>query len=336
MSQDPVQQVMQLATGYIASSALYVAVELEVAEHLKDGARTSAQLAAATGANEGVLHRILRLLASLGLFEQTGPRSYALTPASTLLCKGTPGSMRGMARFLPDPTHLRVYADLMESAMTGRPAAEKALGKPVFQYLAENPEYSEIFNDAMTALSAPVAGAAIAAYDFSRFARIVDVAGGHGEVLMSILRACPGTKGVLADLGHVVKGARGRIEKAGLSDRCEAVECDFFESVPAGGDAYVMKHIIHDWDDERALLILRNIHAAMGEKRGTVVLLESVIPEGPAPDLGKFIDIEMLVMPGGLERTEAEFRDLFERAGFSLKRVVATQSPLSVVEAVRN
>jgi len=335
MSTDPAQQVLQVATGYIASSALYVALELGVPDHLKGGAMTAAELAAATGANEGALHRILRLLSSLGLFDQTGPRTYALTPASSLLCKGVPGSMRDMAFFLPDPTHFRIYADLKESARTGRPAAETTLGKPIFQYFAEHPEYSEVFNGAMTALSAPVVNAAIEAYDFSRFGLIVDVAGGHGEVLMSILKACPGTRGVLADLGHVIEGARPRIESAGLADRCEAVECDFFESVPAGGDAYVMKHIIHDWDDERALRILENIHKAMGEKRGTVVLLESVIQDGPAPDFGKFIDIEMLAVPGGLERTADEFRAIFDRAGFELKRIVATKSPLSVVEAIR-
>lgn len=335
MPQDPAQQILQVATGYIASSALYVALDLGVPDYLKDGAMTSADLAAATGADEGALHRILRLLTSLGLFEQVGPRKYALTPASTLLCKGVPGSMREMAFFLPDPTHFRIYADLTESARTGRPAAEKTLGKPIFQYLAEHPEYSEVFNDAMTALSAPVASAAIEAFDFSRFDLIIDVAGGHGEVLMSILKACPGTKGVLADLGHVVDGARSKIERAGLSDRCEAVECDFFESVPAGGDAYVMKHIIHDWDDERAILILKNIYRAMGDKPGTVVLLESVIPDSPAPDFGKFIDIEMLALPGGLERTADEFRDLFEKAGFELKQTVPTKSPLSVVEAIR-
>jgi hypothetical protein len=152
---------------------------------------------------------------------------------------------------------------------------------------------------------------------------------------MSILQACPGSKGILAELGHVADGARSRIADAGLSDRCEAIACDFFESVPAGGDAYVMKHIIHDWDDERALVILRNINKAMGEKKGTVVLLESVIPSGPEVDFGKFIDIEMLAMPGGKERTQDEFRSLLDQAGFELKNIFATESPLCVVEAER-
>jgi len=335
MSTDPAQQVLQVATGYMASAALYVTLDLGVPDQLKDGPKSAADLATASGANEAALHRILRLLTSLGLFEQVAPRTYGLTPASRLLCKGVPGSMNAMAYFLPDPTHFRVYEDLRESALTGRPAAETALGQPIFEYFAKNPEYSEIFNDAMTALSAPVANAAIEAYDFSRFGTIIDVAGGHGEVLMSILKACPGAKGVLAEVDHVVKGAIPKIAAAGLADRCEAVECDFFHSVPPGGDAYVMKHIIHDWDDERALLILQNINKAMGDRNGTVVLLDSVIPEGPEPDFGKFIDIEMLALPGGIERTAEEFRALFDRAGFDLTSIVATKSPLSVIEAVR-
>jgi len=240
-----------------------------------------------------------------------------------------------MAVFLPDPTHYRIYGNIMDSLATGKPCADTTLGMPVFEYLAKHPDYSKVFNDAMTALSAPVAGAAIEAYDFSGIGTLVDVGGGHGEVLMSILKACPKVRGVLADIGHVVEGAKGRIAGAGLSDRMQAVPCDFFKAVPEGGDAYIMKHILHDWDDERASLILKNIAAAMGTKKGKVVLLESVIAPGGTPDLGKFIDIEMLVFPGGRERTADEFRALFERSGFQLTKVVPTKSPLSVIEAVR-
>jgi hypothetical protein len=325
---------MQVATGYIASSALYVVLTLNVPDHLAEGPRTTTELALVTGANEDALYRILRLLASLGLFAEVGARTFALTPASDILRKDVPGSMRGIAVFLPDPMHFRIYADLIESAMTGRPAAEKTVGMPLFEYLSKHPDYSKIFNDAMTSLSAPVAGAAIEAYNFSRFPLIVDVAGGQGELLMSVLKACPGVRGILAEVGHVVAGARPRITSAGLADRCQAVECDFFKAVPEGGDAYIMKHIIHDWDDERAFLILKNIRKAMGDRRGTVVLLESVIPTGPEPNLGKFIDIEMLALPGGRERTAEEFATLFERCGFRLTRIVPMKS-LSVLEAVR-
>jgi hypothetical protein len=334
-SPDPAQQVLQVATGYIASTALYAAITLNVADHLADGPKDVAELARMSHSNEDALYRILRLLASLGVFEEAGPRRFALTPAAALLRKDVPGSMRGMAVFLPDPLHLRVYADVMESMTTGKPAAETTLGMPVFEYLAKNPDYSKVFNDAMTTLSAPVIGAALDTYDFSRFGTIVDVAGGHGEVLMSILKKHPNVRGILTDVSHVIDGAKSRIASAGLADRCQAVPCDFFGAVPEGGDAYIMKHIIHDWDDTRATTILRNIGKAMGPKHGTVILLESVIAAGAEPDLGKFIDIEMLLMPGGRERSADEFRALFAGAGFELTKIVPTKSPLSVVEAVR-
>lgn len=335
MAAHPAEQVLQVATGYIASSALYVAVGLAIPDHLASGPRPVSELAHATGANEDALRRVLRLLASLGILSEPAPGEFGLQPAGELLRSDVPGSMRGISLFLPDPMHFNIYANLMDAVMTGGSAAESTLGMPLFEYFAKNPDYSKIFNEAMTSLSAPVAGAAVEAYDFSRYGLIIDVAGGHGEVLMSILHACPNARGVLAEIDHVVAGAKPRIASAGLAGRCEAVECDFFRSVPQGGDAYVMKHIIHDWDDERAVLILRNIAEAMGDKRGTVVLLESVIPSGSEPDLGKFIDIEMLALPGGRERTAEEFRALFDAAGFELTNIVPTASPLSVVEAVK-
>jgi O-methyltransferase domain/Dimerisation domain len=335
MSSNPMERVLGIATGYMASSALYVATHLQVADQLADGPKGIDELARATGTNADALYRILRLLVSIGIFADAGPRRFALNPEANALRKGVPGSVYGIAHFLPDPIHLRVYANLIDSVRTGVPAADTTLGMPLFDYLATDPAWSAIFNDAMTAISTPAVAAAIAAYDFSRFPLIVDVAGGHGEVLLSILKACPESRGVLAEIDHVVVGARPRIAAAGLADRCEAVTCDFFKAVPPGGAAYVMKHIIHDWDDERALTILRNIAKAMGDVRGTVVLLETVIPAGPEPHLGKFIDIEMLAMPGGRERTEEEFRALFDGAGFELLRIVPTQSPLSVVEARR-
>jgi O-methyltransferase domain/Dimerisation domain len=332
---NPAQQVMQVATGYMASSCLYAAITLNVADHLASGPKTVVELAKASGANEDALYRVLRLLASLGIFEEVAPKKFAQSPASDLLRKNVPGSLRGMAVFLPDPIHYRIYGNIMHSLSTGKPAADDTLGMPVFQYLEKDQAYSQVFNDAMTALSAPVAEAAVEAYDFSGIGTLVDVAGGHGEVLMSILKANPNVRGILADLGHVVEGAKPRIASAGLSGRMQAVACDFFKSVPENGDAYIMKHIIHDWDDERASIILKNIATAMGAKKGRVILLESVIAAGGAPDLGKFIDIEMVLFPGGRERTADEFKGLFERSGFHLTKVVPTKSPLSVVEAVR-
>src|SRR5438552_7737793 len=332
---NPAQQVLQVATGYMASSCLYAAVTLNIADHLASGPKGVAELAKSSGANEDALYRALRLLASLGIFDEVSSRTFALTPAADLLRRDAPNSLRGMAGFLPDPFHYRVYGEIMHSMTTGKPAGEKAIGMPIFEYFEKNPEYSRVFNDAMTSMSAPTANAAIEAYDFSGIGTLVDVAGGHGEVLMLILKACPNVRGILADLGHVVDGAKPRITSAGLSDRLQAVACDFFQSVPEGGDAYIMKHIIHDWDDERASLILKNIGRAMGAKKGKVILLESVIAAGGTPDFGKFLDIEMLLLPGGRERTADEFRSLFERSGFQMTKVLPTKSPLSVVEAIR-
>ena len=331
----PAQQVLQVATGYMASSALYAAVSLNIADHLASGPKTAAELAHATGMNEDALYRVLRLLTSLGIFEEVSARTIALNPAGELLRSNAPGSLRSMAVFLPDPMHYRIFSNILDSVRTGTPASTTTLGMPVWKYLEGDQAYSKIFNDAMTALSAPVAGATLEAYDFSSIGTLVDVAGGHGEILMSILKANPKMKGIVCDIPHVVDGAKPRIASAGLSDRMQAVGCDFFTSVPEGGDAYIMKHIIHDWYDDKASLILKNIAKAMGSKKGKVILLEAVLKPGSEPDFGKCLDMEMMLFPGGKERTEEEFRALFASAGFALTKVVPTKSPVAVIEAVR-
>ena len=326
------QLIFQLGTGYIASSALQVAAKLTIADRLAYGPRTTASLAADAGVQEDALYRVLRVLASVGVFEETAPRTFALTPAADHLRTGRPGSMHPMALWLTDPFHFRTYAEIMHSVTTGQPAAEKVVGKPVFEYFAGDPELSGVFHDAMTAFSAAVAPAALKVYDFSGIDVLVDVAGGHGEILMSVLRAYPKMRGFLFDVDHVIAGAAPRIAAAGLIDRCQTATGDFFTAVPAG-DAYIMKHIIHDWDDERAVTILKNIRAAISSRKGRLILLETVIQPGNQPDLGKFIDLEMLLIPGGRERTAEEFGALLARGGFALSRIVPTESPLSVIEA---
>lgn len=327
------QLLVQIASGHIVASALQVAVCLGIPDKVAGGSRSAAELAQQSGVEEDGLYRVLRALASVGVFDEIAPRQFALTLAGEQLRAGVPGSMRDMALWISSPFHFRVYAELLHSVQTGQPAAEKVTGMPVFDFFARNPELSETFNNAMTAFSNSVIPAALQVYDFSDIKVLVDVAGGHGAVLTSILRQYPTMRGVLFDVDHVVAGAQDRIEAAGLTDRCRTESGDFFKAVPAGGDAYIMKHIIHDWDDERAVVILKNIRTAMGDKRGRVILLESVLSPGNTPDFGKIIDLEMLVMPGGRERTAEEFRNLFARAGFELTRIVPTQSPLSVIEA---
>jgi hypothetical protein len=328
------QLLLQVSTGYIVSSALQVAVRLGVADLLSNGPLASTELAEATGADEDALYRVLRALASVGVFEETASRRFALTPAAELLLTGTPGSLRDMALWMCDPFHFCVYAETMHSVWTGEPAVKKTVGMPVFEYFARESELSEVFNDAMTTFSAAVIPAVLKAYDFSGINVLVDVAGGHGQVLTSILREYPRMHGVLFDLEHVIAGAVPRIEAMGMRDRCETAAGDFFQAVPHESDAYLMKHIIHDWDDKQALVILKNIYAALkGKPQGKVILLESVIQSGNQPDLAKFIDIEMLLMPGGRERTAEEFAALFTGAGFKMSRIVATESPVSVIEA---
>ena len=332
---NPAQQVMQVATSYMATAALNAALSLDIPDHLAGGPRSAAQLAQAAGANEDAVFRVLRLLASLGLFEEVSPRTFALTPAGQLMRSDVPGSLRGIAYFISDPTHFQIYANIMHSMKTGRPASEFTFGMPPFEYLATHPDYSKTFNDAMTAFSAPIGNAALEAYDFGGIGTLVDVAGGHGEILMMILKAHPQMRGIVCDLDHVVDGAKPRIAAAGLSDRMQAVPCDFFKAVPEGGDAYIMKHILHDWYDDDASLILKNIAKAMGPRKGRVILLEAVIASGGEPDFGKSLDIEMMLFPGDKERTAEEYTALFASAGFSLTRVVPTKSPVSVIEAIR-
>jgi hypothetical protein len=333
------QLLNQVATGYMVSAALQVALKLEIPDRLAAGPRSVADLAHEAGVHEDGLYRVLRALASVGIFEERPPaggaawsRAFALNLPARMLCAG-PGSMRDMGVFITSPLHFRVYSELLHTVQTGQPAVEKVTGMPVFEFFPKNPEYSELFNNAMTAFSAAVIPAVLDAYDFSGIDVLVDVAGGHGQVLTSILKRYPALHGVLFDLEHVIAGAAPLLQASGVADRVRTESGDFFKTVPPG-DAYIMKHIIHDWDDDQALKILGHIRRRLdSHPQGRVVLVESVIPQDDAPNFGKLIDLEMMVMPGGRERTEAEFRSLFDRAGFSRMRVVPTQAPLWVVEA---
>jgi O-methyltransferase domain/Dimerisation domain len=328
------QQAFQLITGYMASAALHPILKLGVPDLLAKGPRPVAELAQATGAHEDTLYRVLRTLASVGLFDEVAPHRFGLTAAGEFLRSDVPGSVRDLGVFICDPFHFRMYAELMHSLMTGKSAAEKFLGMPMFEYLPRDPELSESFNRAMTGFSAAVIPAVLKTYDFSGIDVLVDVAGGHGEVLGSILRQYPKMRGVLADLDHVIAGAVPHLEQMGVKGRCETVAIDFFKSVPAGGDAYIMKHIIHDWDDERAAVLLGNIRRQLqGKPNGRLLLIEAVIQPGNQPDIMKLIDMEMLAAPGGRERTADEFKALFARSGFELTRVVPNESPLALIEA---
>jgi cyclopropane fatty-acyl-phospholipid synthase-like methyltransferase len=217
---------------------------------------------------------------------------------------------------------------------TGKPAFEHLYGTNLFQYYTQNPEPSQIFDSAMTGLSEVRQGHIVSNYDFSSICKLVDVGGGRGSLMSTILKANPTMEGVLFDQGPVIESAKELIASKGVAERCKLISGDFFESVPSGGEAYILKNIVHDWDDERAITILKNCHRAMGEK-GKLLLAECVIPPGNKTFSGKFRDLNMLVMlPGGSERTEAEYRSLFEAAGFQLTKIVPTQSEISLIEGV--
>lgn len=325
--------ILQMSMGAMVTQAIFVAAKLGIADIIADGTKHIDEISREAGAHPPSLYRILRSLASVGVFEETQPSTFVNTSISKVLRAGVPGSMRDSMIFMGEPWHYNVWGNMLHSARTGETAWKKTYGKDVFDWFPDNPEASEIFNGCMSELSAVAAPAIVAGYDFSGIDTLADIAGGHGFLLSQILKANPGMKGILFDMEHVVGGAGRMLREFGVEDRVETVSGDFFAEVPAA-DAYILKHIIHDWDDERSIMILRTIHRAMNGD-GKVLLAEMVIPNGNDPHPGKMLDLEMLTSPGGLERTAEEYENLFERAGFRLNRIVPTASPFSVIEAVK-
>lgn len=326
----PAETVLtQILLGSLASQALYVAAKLGIADMLVAGPKGVEELAKTADVDAPSLYRVLRALASLGVFAEQDDKVFSMTPNAEPLRSDIPNSLRDVAIFWGEDWHWEVWGKILYSVRTGKSAWAQMHGKPVFEYFEQNQEAGEIFNRAMSSFSGLATKAVVEAYDFSSIKTLIDIAGGYGRLLSGVLEANPSMRGVLFDLPHVIESA----SKTAPNDRCEYVTGDFFVSVPAGGDAYIMKHIIHDWDDERALTILRNIKEAMNPG-ARVLLVEAVIAEGNNQDFGKLLDIEMLVSPGGKERTAAEYEDLFRRAGLKLIRIVPTKSPYSVIEAV--
>jgi SAM-dependent methyltransferase len=316
------------------SSALGAVTNLKIADQLAATPKPVAELARTAGVKEDILYRALRALAPAGIFQETAPRVFANTPSSDVLREDHPQSVRDMVIWMTDRFHFDNYRDMLPTMRDGRTAVEHVFKRECFDAIFADELVAREFNNAMTNLSAMVIPAVLEIYDFSGIGTLADVAGGHGFVLTAILEKYPQMKGILFDLDHVVEGAKPRIQKMGLGDRVRLTHGDFFKEVPAA-DAYVMKHIIHDWDDEKAVAVLKNCAKHLPPK-GRVILLEAVLSPGNEPHFGKLLDIEMFMLPGGRERTEAEFRDLFAKAGLQLARVVPTKSPLSVVEAAKS
>jgi hypothetical protein len=328
----PAAQIFQMAGGYVISKAIFAVAELAVADHLKDGPHTADEIAKATGTHAPSLYRLLRFLASLGFFVEEAEQRFSLTPLGAALQSDDPGCARSTARMIAGSGMWGGWGGFLHSVKTGETGFEKTFGQPIFDYLSTRPEEASVFNEAMIGIHGAEPPAVAAAYDFSGIQTLVDVGGGTGNLLTTVLAANPGLKGVLYDLPHVAAEAQSQIERKNLSDRCEIVSGSFFESVPSGGDAYMMSHIIHDWDEEKCVQILQNCRQAIPDD-GRLLLVEMVVPPGNDFHPSKFLDLIMLTIPGGKERTEKEYAELFSKAGFSLTRVVPTASPVSVVEA---
>ena len=332
-SAPPEVLITQIMLGPLAAQVLYVPAKLGIADLLVDGPKSVEELATATDTHAPSLYRILRAAASLGVFTEQENQTFALNANAEPLLSDRPNSMRDMTIFMGEEWHWQTWGKTLFSVRTGKAAWAEMHGDDVFGYLKTNPDALAIFNRAMTSLSALSIKPVIEGYDFSAINTLIDIAGGHGRLLTAILETNPSVRGVLFDLPQVLEGARENVATSRAADRVEFASGDFFVSVPAGGDAYIMKHIIHDWDDERALKILRNIKMAMNPG-GRVLLVESVIADGNTQDFSKLMDIEMLVSPGGKERTAKEYEDLFGRAGLRLTRILPTKSLYSIIEAV--
>jgi len=330
---DPSIELMRLVNGYQLSQAIHVATVLGIADMLKDGPRTSDDLAAATGAHPRALYRLLRALAAFGVFHEEPGRRFGLTPMGDHLRTDAPGSVAPWAAFIGRAYHWRAWGDLLHSIWTGENAFRHIHGMDAWTYRARHADEGAIFDRAMTGLSRGVGRAVAAAYDFGRFGCIVDVGGGQGALLADILAVHTGVRGILFDQPHVLSGADAVLRGAGVADRCTVVAGNFFEDVPEGGDAYLLKAIVHDWEDAEGIAILQTCRRVV-RPGGRLLVVESLVgPPNKTPET-KLSDLNMLVGPGGLERTREEFTGLFATAGFRLVDVVPTGTRFSIIEGV--
>lgn len=331
----PQVYLSQLAFGASITQALYVAAKLGIADLLAAGPQPVSRLAMDTKTHERSLYRVLRSLAGIGVFQETEPKVFALTPYADALRSDAPNSFRNAAIFMGEEFQWSIWSHTLYSVQTGQSGWSHVHGAEAFDSLDKHSAQAEIFNRAMTDMTVAVAPAIVEACDFSGFATVADIAGGYGYLLAQILKANPHLKGLLFDMPTVVAGAGALLEKEGVAARVNTVGGSFFEAVPAGADAYLMKHIIHDWNDERASNILRNIRAAMPD-HGKLLIVESVVPPGNEPHQSKVLDLSMLVMAGGAERTAGEYLALLAAVGLRLTRIIPTLSPLSIIEAVKD
>jgi hypothetical protein len=327
----PGQDLRRLVLGFRLSQAIYVAAEVGIAELLADGPRSAEELAAATGAHAPSLYRVLRFLAGEGIFAEMDDGRFSLTPMGELLRDDAPGSLRPMARQSASDASWRSWGQLLHSVQTGRPAFDRVHGVDFFEYYRQHPGEQAIFDALMRSYTEPVTRAVAQSYDFSPFSRVVDVGGGRGALTLGLLAEYPHLRGVVFDQPEVARAAQQAIEAAGQTGRCQAVGGDFFQAVPEGGDVYLLKFILHDWNDEQCIAILRACRSVM-PGNGRVLVIELLIPPGNVPSFAKSQDVTMLVNLGGRERSEIEYRSLFASAGFELTRSIPADGELHIIE----
>jgi hypothetical protein len=326
--------MMQFLFAPLLQQGICIAAKLKLAD-LVVQPQTATELASLTQTNEDALYRMLRMLASMGIFEVNEQGQFGLTPLANLLKSDNPASLHSFTLMMGEPWLWQNWGELMHCIKTGETAQQKVHGMGSFEFFTLHEEAGAVFNRAMTNFSQSVLAPIVEAYDFSGIGTLVDIAGGHGQILTGIVKANLVIQGILFDLPPVIAGAGELLSREGVQGRIQLVSGDFFESVPASCDGYLMKHILHDWNDAECLRILHNIRAVM-PSTGKVLIVEMLVPEGNTPDPSKMLDLQMLIMKGGKERTREEFRQLLAEAGFRITRIVPTRSPVVIIEAVLN
>lgn len=326
--------MVQMITGKWVSQAIYAVAELGIADLLAEGEQTAEELARTTNASADALYRLLRGLSSAGIFVEGEQRRFRNSPLGETLRRNVPGSIRGFARHVGMDAAWKAWGEILYSVKTGQSAFDRVAGEPAFEYIGTRPAAAEIVNESMTAICESESQAVVKAYDFSSARTIIDVGGGHGLLLARILNANPQAKGILFELPHASEGAKQLFAKHGLTRRVDVIAGDALQSVPSGGDIYIMKHVIHDWDDDRSIQFMKNCAAAMSSG-GKLLLVEMVLTPPNVPHFGKLLDLEMLIMSaGGRERTTDEYQRLYTAAELKMTAIHPTEGSHSVIEGM--
>jgi hypothetical protein len=330
-TQEATIQMMQFITAKWISKPIYVAAKLGIADLLAEGPRTVEEIAQKKDLYAPYLYRVMRALAGFGIFYENENKTFELTPMAECL---KTGALRSIALMFLSDWHDRAWDKLLHSVKTGEIAFHAAHGMSCFDWLKANPEAAEIYHHAQSIKAMTSHRTIIDSYNFSGINSLTDIGGGYGGLMIEILKAHPSMRGVITDVPSVIRETRKIIEAHGLEKRCSTADRDFFRDIPSGSDAYILSHILHDWEDAQCQIILKNCHEAM-DHGSRLLIVEMIVPTGNEPSISKLLDLEVLVMGGGRERTEVEFYNLIEASGFNLNRIIPTQENISIIECLK-